>query len=559
MDTVSLDRAVDELQKSAGVWAGLSLSRRIALARELLEGVVRTADRQVQAAWQAKRIKSASPQAGEDYLSGPVIVARNLRLLVASLESIKRCGYVSLPGAVERKKNGQVMVDVLPTDRFDALLYRGFSAQVWMQPGVTAQSLPGTMGVAYRRSTRAPKVALVLGAGNVASIGPLDAVYKLFVEGQVCLLKWNPVNAYLGPIVEEAFGSLVSQGFLKMAYGGADVGAYLCQHPGIDEIHITGSDRTHDAIVFGTGKDGEENKRNNCVQNTKRITSELGNVSPVIVVPGQWEARALRFQAQNVVTQMVNNAGFNCNAAKVLVTSANWPQRAAFLDAIRDELRRQPLRFAYYPGASTRYERYMASDSAAERFGTRQGEMLPWGLIPGLNSTNVDHICFTTESFCGVTAEVPIDAVDADDFLQKAVMFANDTLWGTLNASIVIDPHAEIVHWSALERAVSDLRYGSIALNHWPALAYGLGSTTWGAYPGHTAQDIQSGTGVVHNTYLFSRPQKTVLRGPLVVLPKPAWFATNRQMRELARRMVSFEHRPSYFKLPALALSAVRG
>ena len=53
------------------------------------------------------------------------------------------------------------------------------------------------------------RVALVLGAGNVASIGPLDVVHKLFVEGQVALLKLNPVNEYLGPFFEEAFADLI--------------------------------------------------------------------------------------------------------------------------------------------------------------------------------------------------------------------------------------------------------------------------------------------------------------------------------------------------------------
>jgi hypothetical protein len=42
-----------------------------------------------------------------------------------------------------------------------------------------------------------------------------------------------------------------------------------------------------------------------------------------------------------------------------------------------------------------------------------------------------------------------------------------------------------------------------VAINHWPALAYGLGSTPWGAFPGSTAADIQSGVGHVHNTYLI--------------------------------------------------------
>ncbi len=47
----------------------------------------------------------------------------------------------------------------------------------------------------------------MLGAGNVASIPPMDALYKMFVDGNVCLVKLNPVNEYLGPFYEEALAA----------------------------------------------------------------------------------------------------------------------------------------------------------------------------------------------------------------------------------------------------------------------------------------------------------------------------------------------------------------
>ena len=56
-----------------------------------------------------------------------------------------------------------------------------------------------------------------------------------------------------------------------------------------------------------------------------------------------------------------------------------------------------------------------------------------------------------------------------------------------------------------------------------PGAIYGLVSPTWGAYPGHTPEDIQSGSGVVHNTWLFDHPEKSVVRAPfpgcVVALP----------------------------------------
>lgn len=39
--------------------------------------------------------------------------------------------------------------------------------------------------------------------------------------------------------------------FVKLVYGGAEQGEFLCRHPEVDRIHLTGSAATFDAIVWG--------------------------------------------------------------------------------------------------------------------------------------------------------------------------------------------------------------------------------------------------------------------------------------------------------------------
>jgi len=189
----------------------------------------------------------------EEWLGGPVPVLRNLRLLAASLRDIARHGRPRLPaGAMRSRPGGQLVVEVFPTAIADRFLYTGFREEIWMEPGVTADTLPETMAAAYRpEASREGKVALVLGAGNVASIGPMDVLYKMFVENQVVVLKMNPVNEYLGPFIERGLAPLVEGGYLRVVYGGADEGSYLVHHPGVDEVHLTGSAAVHDAIVWG--------------------------------------------------------------------------------------------------------------------------------------------------------------------------------------------------------------------------------------------------------------------------------------------------------------------
>ena len=78
-------------------------------------------------------------------------------------------------------------------------------------------------------------------------------------------------------------------------------------------------------------------------------------MTPVIVVPGPWSASDLEYQARHVAGMVAQNASFNCNAAKVIVTARGWLQREAFLDALHDELRKTRARKAYYPGAIARH------------------------------------------------------------------------------------------------------------------------------------------------------------------------------------------------------------
>ena len=71
---------------------------------------------------------------------------------------------------------------------------------------------------------------MVLGAGNVSSIAPMDVLYKLYMHHEVVILKMSPVNDYLGPIWRRCFRSFVDKGFLQLAYGGVEVGKYLAEH-----------------------------------------------------------------------------------------------------------------------------------------------------------------------------------------------------------------------------------------------------------------------------------------------------------------------------------------
>lgn len=560
-----VDAALETLRDHRKAWVDLDVDGRIALLGELLATALAAADAWALRAAEAKGIDRDSPNVGEDYGSGPYQLLRNLALLKVTLEQIRDHGRPLLPD-VSVRPDGRVTIQVFPADRLDALFYRGFTADVWIKPGVPLADVERDLARVYRPGGKdGGGTALVLGAGNVSSIGPMDALYKLFVHDRVVLLKMNPVNEHAGPHIAEAFEPLIRDGFLRIVYGGADVGAYVTGHDLVDELHLTGSDKTHDAIVFGTGEEGARRKAERDPKLTKPFTSELGNVSPVIVVPGPWSDADLAYHGESIASMLTNNAGFNCVAARMVVQHASWAKRRALLDEIRGALRAAEERVPYYPGAVERWQAFTEGHEQSECFGRIGPDRVPFTLIPDLDPTVEDDIAFTTEAFAGVMGEVALDAPrSVPEYLAMAVRFCNERLWGNLAATLVVHPASlrDPGIAAAVEQAIEDLRYGTVVVNHWTGSAgYGLVSTPWGAYPGNDITDIQSGQGWVHNTTMIADEhiEKTVVRGPFRTPTKPPWFLSHRGLPAIAPRMARLTATGDLSVLPALLWHALRG
>ena len=313
--------------------------------------------------------------------------------------------------------------------------------------------------------------------------------------------------------------------------------------------------------MFGVGEEGEQRKTAKEPLNPKRLTCELGNVSPLIVVPGPWSQKDLDFHGVNVATSVVNNSGYNCSATRVIIQHDQWDKRESFLESVRKAFHAAGDRKPYYPGSEERYKMFLEHHPDADQFGSRGDGKVPWTLMHHLDPNDADEICFNMESWCGQTSEVALPANSVAEYIDRAVDFCNDRVWGTLNATIIVHPKSlkdRSVN-DAVERAIANLRYGAVAVNHWAGIVFGMGATTWGAFPGHTIDDIRSGQGVVHNTYMFDKPQKSVLRGPFRPFPKPPWFIDHKNAVEIGRKVTFFNADPSLMRLPGLLLASLRG
>jgi len=560
-----LDATVERLASKAKEFARLPVGSKIRLLEEALAGTRAIATEWVKAACQAKGISFDAPVSGEEWIAGPAVTLRNIRLLARSLGDVHTRGVPKLAGdRIRDLEHGAVGVRVTPYDAFDSALYGGLSAETWLQPGIRREEvMVGSRQASfYRKRDPEGRVCLILGAGNVSSIPPMDILYKMFVDGCVCVLKMNPVNEYLGPLFERAFRGWIDKGYLAIVYGGAEVGSHLCYHPSVGEVHITGSDKTHDLIVWGPpGPEREDRKRRKDPVLKKPITSELGNVSPVMVVPGPYTDDELSSMAENAAGMITNNGSFNCNAAKLLVLPKGWALREAFLQKLTKVLSGVSPRKAYYPGAFQRYEALTKGHADVRKIGAPTEGQLPWTLVLGLDANDAAESNFFTEPFCAILSEVAIGSTDPLEFLQAAVPFANDRVWGTLNAMFFLHPKVEAspAVKTSFDAALRDLRYGTVSVNAWPGIGYALVNTPWGGHPSATLENVQSGIGWVHNTLLIEGIEKCVIRGPLKSTPKMAYYPTHKTLHHLGRKLVDFEGSPSWLKVPGLAIAALGG
>ncbi|MGW2746300.1 aldehyde dehydrogenase family protein [Streptomyces sp. NPDC001450] len=563
LDTSALDQAVAALCRGAESWSATPLSERIALLERLLPRVVAGSADMAAAGASAKGYAPDSPWAAEDWMGGPWALVQNT---AAQLHVLRRiaAGRDPLAAGAVRERDGRALVDVFPATGWDRLLLNGFSAQVWTRPGTTTEQVRERAAGEYRGRPGRPGVALVLGAGNVAAITALDILHKLYAEGQVVVAKMNPVNAYLRPHFEQVFAEFVARDWVRFVDGGAAEGGHLTRHEGVDSIHVTGSDRTHDAIVWGTGEDAAERRREDRPLVGKPFSSELGGVSPCIVTPGPWTDADFRFQAEHIVSSKMNNSGHNCIASQVLVVPRDWDGTERLLNEIRRVLRALPPRTDYYPGAGQRLAAVRAAHPTAETYG--DGCRL---LVPDIADHN--DVLITSEVFGSALGVVRLAGTTTDEFLHHAVDFANDVLPGSLGATLIVHPRTARTEHVALKTAIAALRYGTLGVNCWSGVGFLLGYTPWGAFPGNTPQAIGSGIGFVHNAFMLKDVEKTVLRAPFApaprglvtgepsLSPRPPYFVTNRTALTTVARLTRFTAAPGALKLPALFASALRG
>ena len=375
----------------------------------------------------------------------------------------------------------------------------------------------------------------------------------MVVNRHCILLKLNPVNEYLKPVFEKVFENFISRGFMVVTTGDINVSSYMTAHSGITNMHLTGSDKTYENIVYGsTLNEKDKGKKTLSKKNKKPFTTELGNVTPFIIHPGKWSTSEIKFQARKIVTAKLNNNGFNCIAAQVIVLPKNWKQSQQLVRAIKKQLATEKDRLAYYPNSTETLKRLKSNKTIF------QENDLTCATPHLTKDLDLNDYYEKNEVWSSTLFFKYLEHDNDLDYVNKAISYVNQDVWGNLGVAVLIKKHDSKKVKDITKNYVDNLKYGTIAINEWPALGFIIPTMPWGGYPGNKDSDIQSGQGYVHNAYFFESPLKGVLYSKFKLpIVDPVWFTSNKKGSKVFKYLTYYQIENSKINLIKLIFSTL--
>ena len=113
-------------------------------------------DEWLAAACAAKGLRPGTTEAGEELFTGIGTFVRMARLLRDALRDIAKDGKPSFAGPVREAADGRLRVQVFPAGAFDRITFPQTTAEIYMQPGVTRDSLVAGQAAAYADPSPTP-------------------------------------------------------------------------------------------------------------------------------------------------------------------------------------------------------------------------------------------------------------------------------------------------------------------------------------------------------------------------------------------------------------------
>ncbi len=280
------------------------------------------------------------------------------------------------------------------------------------------------------------KVAPALAAGNTMVLKPSEEC---------------PGNAVIFAEILDAAG--VPPGVFNLVQGdGAEVGAAIAAHPGIEMVSFTGSTRAGILVAKAAA------------DTVKRVHQELGGKSPNLVLPDADFAAVLPGTVQGVLA----NTGQSCIApTRILVQADRVAEATAIISAMFEATQvGDPMAEGGHIGPVVNKAQF---DKIQELIQSAidEGATLETGGTGLPDGFNRGYFIRPTV-FSGVTPQMriareesfgPIATIMAYDDIEQGIAIANDTEYG-LSSVISGDP-------ASAAKIAPRLRAGMVAINSW--------------------------------------------------------------------------------------------
>ena len=484
---------------------------------------------------------------GEEWLGGPFASVFGMQYYIETLKEVNK------PLNIDSYNEKLNTYKVFPNNILEQIFFPFISAEVKFNKNISYKEIEEYRGYAMRYKHDAT-ITLVLGAGNVSSIPLLDTIYHLVAKRSVVYIKLNPVNDYLLPVFEKVFSNFINLGYVVVSKGSLEESQYMVDHKGIDHIHLTGSDETYESIVYGKKLNDNEKKLKTLKKvNSKTFSSELGNVTPIVIHPGNWSNSEIKFQARKIITAKLNNGGFNCISAQIVILPEGWKHTEKLMKYIKHYMKKVDERYSYYPKSIDLLNK-LSKDRNYERLNDESCA------TPHLSREIKSYSKYETSEIWGTSIYFKkIEFTNQSDYSDKVIDYCNNTLWGNLGATVLFKKYKNKKNKPLTDKYVNQLKYGTVAINEWSAIGFIIPSLPWGGFPGNKDNDIQSGKDFVHNSLFFETVQNGVVYSKFRMsnVIDPLWFVTNKKGKKVFKNLTYFQIDKTFYNFIKLAFSAV--
>jgi acyl-CoA reductase-like NAD-dependent aldehyde dehydrogenase len=514
-------------------WADTPVSDRIVLLKQVLSNIDKHKYRlaEANAGVRNERTEHKAVSISFGRILSYMIVAKNVQATIEQYEHLEKTGELIKPLAINKVADGLWDIHVYPRTFKEKLLAGGRQDYI----RVTSKEEPTQINPL----TRKPGICAILGAGNTA--GSAEIIKALFWSNLAVVHKAHPIHEEIEAIWSEVLQPLVDH--KALSFCDANQGQGLSEDSRIGHLYFTGGASTANAIAKST-------KAN--------FIAECGGVNPTIVVPGirEWTKAEMEHHAIQIASSVKVNGGAVCARNQIIVTCQKWSQREEFCDILQRALREETWAWpSYYPGWQDSMEKFKKQYQNATIIEPEEGKLGKEAEVLFIRGDKAGSFACKSEAFTQVVSEVPLD-VEPDCFLPKAVKFCNDELWGSLCATIVVSNETVKAEKNIVDKAITDLKYGSVALNWNAASCYFEPQLIWGGYD--QSKVIESGNGNFGNIYQFEPVVKSIVYDSFIS-PGHVKFVNKQVVNSVVDGLCAIALNPSWYNHISFLGSAIYG